>query len=459
MSNKFKILYLEAKNFLIGGTVWMGVAAIFLFGMYGFYYGSQLIEDQQTTIDSVAEVQKRHLDQVIEHGHGKAAGSTAYYPFFYTYHSPSSWASFSIGQRDVNPFTLKVKMLAVEGQLYDSELTNPLTLLVGNLDASFVFVFLFPLLIIAFTYNIISDEQESGVWKMVSTTNSAIVTTIAIKIMTRFSVILVAALLLFLTGAVVLHLPLASPTLQLGAGLLFYVLFWFGIAVLVLSLNKSSSFNATTMVGIWIFLCILYPGIANILINRGVPVPEATQTAIDQREGYHEKWDLPKAPTMEKFYAAYPQYRKYPIPEDRYSSGWYYAMQFAGDQESANSSAKLFEKLHIREQLAEVAGLFNPVVGIQQLFNKVANTDLSAHIRYLSSVKEHHKNVRAYFYPFIFEETPTEDLDWHAYPTYQSAGYIPESIKSHIFSFAGWEILLFGISIILLRRNFIHIQD
>ncbi|HEV7381550.1 MAG TPA: DUF3526 domain-containing protein, partial [Dyadobacter sp.] len=416
MKNIRKMLYLEAKNFLALRTVWMGVAAVLLFGLYGYYYGAQLIHHQEQTIDFVADVQKRHLSEVIEHGHGKAAGSTAYYPFFYTFHRASPWAKFSIGQRDVNPFTLKVKMLAIEGQLYDSELTNPLTLLVGNLDAAFVFVFLFPLLIIAFTYNTISDEQESGVWKMVATTNSSITTTILLKTSIRLLALLVTALGIFAIGIFTLHLPFSYPTFQMGIGLLLYILFWFGISMFVISLNKSSSFNATALVGVWILLCVLYPGVANIGINSAVPVPEALQTAIDQREGYHEKWDLPKAPTMEKFYAVYPQYKKYPIPEDKYSSGWYYAMQFAGDLESANSAEKLFAKLRQRQHISGIAGLFNPVIGIQQLFNKVANTDLAGHIRYLDSVKKHHRQVREYFYPYIFEETLTENFNWYSYP-------------------------------------------
>lgn len=452
------MLYLEAKNFLAGRSVWMGVAAILLFGLYGFYYGTQLIERQQQTIASVARVQKDHLSEVIEHGQGKAAGSTAYYPFFYTYHSASPWAKFSIGQRDVNPFTLKVKMLAIEGQLYDSELTNPLTLLVGNLDAAFVFVFLFPLLIIAFTYNIISDEQENGVWKMVSVSNSSVTKTILLKTSIRLFAILTTAFVIFAIGVITLHLPFSYPTFQLGIGLIFYLLFWFGIAMLVMALNKSSSFNATALVGIWIFLCILYPGIANIGINSAVPVPEAVQTAIDQREGYHEKWDLPKGPTMEKFYAVYPQYRKYPIPEDRYSPGWYYAMQFAGDQESANSSEKLFGKLEERQSLSEIAGVFNPVIGVQQLFNKVANTDLGGHVRYLNSVKRHHQKVREYFYPFIFEEILTEDLNWYGYPAYLPTDYLQENVTSQVNSFLCWTLLLLGGSVILFKRNFIRIQ-
>ncbi|MCE7042409.1 DUF3526 domain-containing protein [Dyadobacter sp. CY312] len=454
-----KVLFLEAKNFLLGKTVLIGAISLVLFGIYGFYHGSQVIERQQKTISSVPEVHKSHLDVVVEHGKGKTAGSTAYYPFFYTTNPASPWAKFSIGQRDINPFSLKVKMLAIEGQLYDSELTNPLTLLVGNLDASFVFIFLFPLLIIAFTYNTISEEQENGVWKIVRTTTESIKSAIINKLLVRLLVVLGTSVLLFLAAVIYLQLPFSYPTFQLGAVLLLYVIFWFMVAVLVISLGKGSSFNATTLVSIWIFLCILFPGIANIVVNNSIPVPEAAETTIKQREGYHEKWDLPKKPTMEKFYALYPQYRKYPIPEDQYSPGWYYAMQLSGDLESAGSSAKLFEKLDQRQLLSEnIAGL-NPVIAAQQLLNKIANTDLSSHIRYLQSVKEHHRHVREYFYPFIFENTLTENLNWNGYPAYEPAGYSQDSLTKGVLAVSVWSVLTLLISILLFKRNFISIKD
>jgi ABC-2 type transport system permease protein len=459
MNSNQKVWLLEAKNFLLGKTVLIGAVSLVLFGIYGFYHGNQVISRQQKTIHSVPGVQKNHLEQIVEHGKGKPVGTTAYYPFFYTANPASPWAKFSIGQRDVNPFTLKVKMLAIEGQLYDSELTNPLTLLVGNLDASFVFIFLFPLLIIAFTYNVISEEQENGVWKIVRTSTKNIGTAILNKLLIRLSVVLVTSLLVFLAAVLYLPLPLSYPTFQLVLVILLYVMFWFLISLIVVSLGKSSSFNATTLVSVWIFLCILFPGIANVMVNNSIPVPEAAETAIKQREGYHAKWDLPKKPTMEKFYAVYPQYRKYPVPDDTYSPGWYYAMQFSGDLESAHSSEQLFEKLNQRQMLSESIAGFNPVIAAQQLLNKIANTDLASHIRYLQSVKAHHRQIREYFYPFIFVDTPTESINWAGYPAYKPNSYSSDSLTGGILAITIWSVLSLLISILLFKRNFIHIKD
>lgn len=459
MITERKVLWLEMKNFLLGKTVLIGAVCLLAFGCYGFFHGSRVIGHQEQTIASVPAVQQHHLDQIVEHGRGKPAGTTAYYPFFYTSNPPTPWARFTIGQRDVNPFTLKVKMLAIEGQLYDSELTNPQTLLVGNLDASFVFIFLFPLLIIAFTYNVISEEQENGVWKIVRTTTGSMAKTIAGKLAVRLGVILTITAAVFAASVVALGLPFSMPTLLLFVVVMLYVLFWFAIAALVVALGKSSSFNATTLVCIWIVLAILFPGIANIAVNQAVPVPEAAETAIRQREGYHAKWDQPKQPTMEKFYAVYPQYRKYPIPDDKYSPGWYYAMQFSGDLESAHSSAQLFGKLEQRQALSNTIGNFNPVIAAQQALNKIANTDLASHIRYLQSVKAHHRQVREYFYPHIFEGTPTENLNWAGYPAYRPNAYASEPVASGLLAIAAWAVAGLVVSFLLFQKNFIHSND
>lgn len=454
-----KILFLEAKNFLLGSTVLIGAVSLILFSFYGFYHGSQVIDHLQQTIASVPAVQKNHLQHIVEHGKGKIVGSTAYYPFFYTTNPATPWATFSIGLRDVNPFALKVKMLAIEGQLYDSELTNPLTLLVGNLDASFIFIFLFPLLIIAFTYNIFSEEQETGVWNIVRTSSKSIVRSIACKLLMRLTVILFINFLVFLAAMFALKLPVSLPTFQLLLVVSLYVVFWFTVSGLVIALGKSSAFNATTLVSIWIFLAILYPGIANIVINNIILLPEAAETVIRQREGYHAKWDEPKKPTLEKFYAVYPQYRKYPIPEDKYSPGWYHAMQFSGDLESAHSSEKLFEKLLKRQELSDRIGAFNPVVAAQQTLNKIANTDLNNHIRYLKSVKDHHRKIREYFYPFIFKDTPTESINWAGYPAYHPTKYIKEPISGGVLTILLWGVATLIIATILLNRNFIQIKN
>ena len=134
-------------------------------------------------------------------------------------------------------------------------------------------------------------------------------------------------------------------------------------------------------------------------------------------------------------------------------------MQLSGDLESANSSEKLFEKLGQRQTLSEKIAGFNPVIAAQQLLNKIANTDLTSHIRFLQSVKAHHRQIREYFYPFIFEETPTERIDWTGYPAYRPVPYVQESVSGGALAMLVWTTGVLLFSLILFKRNFINIKD
>jgi len=134
-------------------------------------------------------------------------------------------------------------------------------------------------------------------------------------------------------------------------------------------------------------------------------------------------------------------------------------MQFAGDLESANSADKLFKKLARRQSLTESIGTFNPVIIAQQALNKIANTDLASHVRYLGSVKAHHRRVREYFYPFIFENVPTPSIDWTGYPAYQPIDYVAEPLAGNLGSMISWTILLAACAWFLFKINFTQIKD
>ncbi len=81
------------------------------------------------------------------------------------------------------------------------------------------------------------------------------------------------------------------------------------------------------LLSVWIFLIIILPAAVNNYVVNKYPVPEALETTVKQRKGYHEKWDLDKKSTMDRFYAHYPQFNEYTLPDKEFSWLWYYAMQ------------------------------------------------------------------------------------------------------------------------------------
>jgi ABC-2 type transport system permease protein len=419
-------LKLELKNFLNSRAVIFSFLCILLAGANGAFHGANVIEKQRAVIDQLPALQAEHTERLLGYKKDAELADALYYLTFNTSDEPSAWAPVSVGQRDVNPFSVKVRMLALENQIYDSELTNPTNLLFGNFDLSFVIIFLFPLLIIAFTHNLISSEQESGTWNLLRSQPVSVLKIVLSRMLMRFGLVSAAALLMLVLGCSALGATLDERFFVAALLTLVYFAFWFGVAGFVISFGRGSTFNALTLLGVWIFLVLLAPALLSSVVSTLFPVSESMETAVEQREGYHEKWDKPKRETMVRFYQKYPEYKDFPIPEDKFSWGWYYAMQQMGDEDSADAAARFREKLEQRNNFTEWASWLLPSVAAQLQFNEIAQTDLENHLSYLDSVRNFHETIRTTFYPYIFRnakvaEANLENAPKHSFKNESSA--------------------------------------
>ena len=169
-----RLLALEVQAFLRERGIAAGLALIFLAGLYATEHGRRVIAVQRDVLASVPAMQGEHLQKMLAmHDTADGPGNLLYYLNFFTAHQPSRFAPVSLGLRDVQPFNLKVRMLALEGQLYDTDIQNPAALALGNFDLAFLLVLLYPLLVIAFTHNVLSAEQESGTWALVAAVSAS----------------------------------------------------------------------------------------------------------------------------------------------------------------------------------------------------------------------------------------------------------------------------------------------
>ncbi len=414
-------LKLEVKNFLSEKTVIVAILCLLFAGSYAMFQGKNVIEKQKTLIAQIPQFQAEHLEKQLKLNKDDF-GNLLYYLQLSTINQPTSWAGFSIGQRDVNPYNIKVKMLTLEGQIYDSEMSNPTNLLYGNFDLAFVIVFLLPLLIIAFCHNLISAEQENGIWNLLRSQPVSIAKIIGWRLLIRFVTVLLIVFMLTTASCIYLE---SSFDIRFIYALLIafsYLTFWFALTAFVVSFQKSSTLNALSLLGVWIFLTILAPALINLVISTALPVSESFEVTVKQREGYHQKWDKSKAETMQKFYEIYPEYKNFPIPEDKFSWGWYYAINFMGDVESANSTANYIEKLNLRNSWTNRMALFFPTIQAQLSFNNLAKNDLQNHLEYLDSVRNYHKSIREFFYPNIFRNSKVKEISWKNIPRHEFNG-------------------------------------
>jgi ABC-2 type transport system permease protein len=407
------MIELTFKKFIRSRATIIGLGFILASGIVSIFIGKQFLDDQKQAIGETSRFQKEFIRDYTGYI-PQDMGLLVYYLKFSLVNTTHPLAGISIGQRDINPSIQSVTIRNLENQKWDTNLNNPSNLIFGNMDLSFVIIYLFPLILIAFTYNLISEEKEEGTWKMILFQSGSPTRAVRVKMLISVSAVFLFAGFLLLGAKYILSIPM--DTSFFGVILLFalYLIFWSALCYWVISWQRSSAFNAVALLVFWVGLTILSPAMVNSYITNAYPVPEALATIVKQRQGYHEKWDMDKGITMNKFYAHYPQFKKYPLSDKQFSWLWYYAMHQMGDDESARESASLKEKLIKREKASRVFALFLPVLQTQLALNDLARTDLKNHLLFLEETKKFHEGKRLFFYDKIFEDKPANSVNWDA---------------------------------------------
>jgi ABC-2 type transport system permease protein len=180
---------------------------------------------------------------------------------------PADLAPLAIGQTDLLPYYFRITTDAKESVLAATELENPQRLLAGCFDLAFVIIYLFPLLILALSYNLLSAEKERGTLALAlsqPTSLRALVLKIAPRLLLflglAFACAVAAALLAsLLTGLSLMSGAVLAKLLAWIAIVSLYGLFWFVLAVAVAALDKSSAGNAVILAGAWVLIVMLVP--------------------------------------------------------------------------------------------------------------------------------------------------------------------------------------------------------
>ncbi|NML22180.1 DUF3526 domain-containing protein [Pseudoflavitalea sp. G-6-1-2] len=405
---------LQFISFLRSRLAIAGLMIILLTGCISIFTGRQHLKKQQQSVAMTELQQQQHIQRNVQFFQ-KEMGLLLYYLRFGLANETSALNALSMGQRDVNSGVQSLTIRGLENQRYDTDLFNPASLLAGNLDFNFVLIYLFPLLIVAFTYNLLSEEKELGTWKLVSAQSSRPVRVLWQKLLVRIAVVAGALVTLLMFAAVVVPVPIDAAFFAAAMIALMYLLSWFAISGWIVSLGKNSNVSAAALLGIWIMLVFVVPGAVNNFLVKKYAVPEAMATVVEQREGYHEKWDMDQQPTLDKFYRHYPQFKKYGQPDSSFSWLWYYAMQQLGDDDAREHTDAMYRKLHQREDASASIARWFPSLHAQHQLNSIAGSGLRNQLLFLQRAAAFHEQKRLFFYPLIFDNAPVKSVDWHRF--------------------------------------------
>jgi ABC-2 type transport system permease protein len=332
-------------------------------------------------------------------------GDAAYAAYHLTWNPPSEMAFTAMGQRDIAPWMLRVRALALEGQIHETDSFNPELSLTGRFDYAFVMAFLLPLFAIVVMYDMVSAEREAGRIPLLVASAGNVRRLWWQRTAVRVLGLLLACLVPMWLGGLIIGTS-AGALLTASAIVLVTVLVWTAV-ILVFSFRPwSSAVIATSLTGVWLTVALILPLGGKVLIDYLEPGIDGAQIALLQRETVNGAWDLPKEATMKPFFVTHPEWADTRPVTEPFHWKWYYAFQQRGDEVAAELSGAYRAAITRRDELTGWVALLSPPVAVQRALQRLAGTDVQASLAYEQRIRIFHEQLRRFYYPFLFNEEP-----------------------------------------------------
>ncbi len=333
-------------------------------------------------------------------------GGAAYDAFHAVWNAPSDLAFAAIGQRDLNPTMMRIRALAVEGQIYETDSINPELALAGRFDFAFVAAYLLPLIIIFVFYDLVSSERESGRYNLLAVSAQSWSSFLLPRVSLRLIGVILAVLIPLWIGMKIEGTSLSS-LLAASFAVSLQAVLWTVLVLLVATRKMLRSETiASVCVGGWVLLTLAIPIAGKVYIESAVPGIKGADVSLVQREAVNDAWDLPKSVTMDAFYATHPEWSDSPPIGEEWHWKWYYAFQQVGDETAENLAKEYRNTMLERDSLTSRISWVSPAVAIQRRLQELASTNLQASLSFEDEVRGYHEHIRKAYYPALFRDIP-----------------------------------------------------
>lgn len=156
---------------------------------------------------------------------------------------------------------------------------NPLARF-GELTPAFIFIYLFPIIIIILGYRSIVAERENGIMRLILAKGKLPFEVVKAKAWGLWVITLVLFLPFFIIGVVALMITQSNLDeylrfLLLSVAWLFYFGIFIHLTIFVSGLSKSSTASIITLLCIWIVSILIVPRVTSIVAERFHPVPDS----------------------------------------------------------------------------------------------------------------------------------------------------------------------------------------
>ncbi len=324
----------------------------------------------------------------------------------YAAKAPFALQVLAAGQSGVQPFYYKVYITKKQQLVHESEIDNSYLQFMGTFDFAFVVVYLLPLLIIVFTYNVVSSEREQGTWVLLKTSNQSIARLTLLRLGLRYGLFM---LFFWAVVAPVLAALVGPGFLATGnwwwlvASVSLYFAFWFALALLVNSFGLSSNLNALLLIFLWLGLGLLVPALLQLGLDRAYPIPSRIAITTEERNAINRYFERDgQALTKEVFSSPRTLIRQASVVTPGMVYGYgviVYKSQEIKDQATRQAERRLYGQ--IEKQQAALRGwqLLSPALLLQETLSALAGTHWQQFNHFSRDVDDFRTRTQRFFYP------------------------------------------------------------
>ncbi|NHQ93881.1 DUF3526 domain-containing protein [Janthinobacterium lividum] len=310
-------------------------------------------------------------------------------------------AGLAIGQADLLPSYVRVRAESMDSVRAALEIEHPARLALGRFDLMFFVIYLWPLVLLALTTSVLTQDRESRRLRTLQLQGvrpgHMLVAQIAARTLAATSVLITACVAGALSiGTVGFDLAGFTALFKWSSVVLLYSMFWASVTIAIGALCGNRMTAAFAGFGAWIVLAIIIPGAIGVVIRLQAPVPP--------RESYvqamRDAGDMVAANqlvSLARFYDSHPEWR--PATGLDKLASTISRLQRAQELERVMAGVdRQFEQARQRQQrLFESLQVLSPVTMSYQALVNIAGNDSERHQRFLLEVQQHQQLLREYF--------------------------------------------------------------
>ena len=344
--------------------------------------------------------------------------------------NPNEFSFIATGQSDMYTHFKSPTIYGNNFALDYSEMINPVQLLFGNFDLAFVLIYILPLLIISFTFNVLSKEKELGTLRLLSAQPLSMINWLLQKTAIRFLIFtLICVVSIFIVIAIFSPNSLKDGFSMLGLlALLFaYNLFWFVLSFLVNIKVNNSAKNALTLIGLWLLIVLILPASINQIGNSLYPVPSRLKMINEIRLIKKENAESQNK-IMDEYLRNHPELAQQSGKDNFGFWHNYFASEKVMEEKTKPILVEYESQLKKQQDLISLFKYLSPAILVQQSLNNFAGTSEKHYNDYKKQVFEFSDKWRNYLAPMLFKNQKFTIKNYNEMPVFNYNNRIKNNI-------------------------------